>query len=73
MATFLLISSFMALSDSLTPAEFYWASPGVMGGKTQAVEVRWMECIDRKILIETVLGMGWVSLQLSDELVLATL
>ena len=67
------MSGFMFWNGSLTPPEFYWASPGVMGSKTQAVEVRWMECIDRKVLIETVLGMGWVSLQLNDELMLAAL
>jgi hypothetical protein len=42
-----------------------------MGSKTQAVEVRSMECIDSKVLIETVFGTGWVSLQLNDELMLA--
>ena len=67
------MSGFMFLNDSLTPPEFYWVSPGAMGSKTQAVEVRWMEYIDSKALTAAVLGMDWVSLQLNDELILAAL
>ena len=67
------MSGFMFLSDSLTPPEFYWVSPGAMGSKTQAVEVRWVEYIDSKALKAAVLGMDWVSLQLNDELILPAL
>ena len=63
----------MFWNDSLTPPEFYWASPGVMGSKTQAVEVRWKVYIDSKALTAAVLGMDWVSLQLNDELILVAL
>ena len=64
---------FMFLNDSLTPPEFYWASPGAMGSKTQAVEVRWMKYKDGNALTAAVLGMDWVSLPLNDELILAAL
>ena len=56
----------LQLNDSLSPPEFYWVSPGTMGSKTQAVEVRLKKYMDSKGLTSAMLSMDWVLLRLND-------